>query len=202
MIEIKGYLQDNLVVDDKLSDTSENPVQNKVVAAELAKKMEKGAPAEFSSIQSFGEINALSMGNYNIIINPTDGTISGAQSILLGGEPYKVMIDRDSITLPDAPTEPTDAANKGYVDTKVAKGEDIDLQGHALTTMTVSIDDFTVSAMQGSFGNLTVSNDPTQALEVATKQYVDNHQIDLNYETWTFTLSNGMTVNKKVAICL
>lgn len=89
--EFIGNTDTSLIVDGELSDTSENPVQNKVVTAELNNKADINNP--LSLIESFRKSQGFVIHDYNsgskeerYVLNPKDGvtlddTISGRSKI-------------------------------------------------------------------------------------------------------------------------
>ena len=159
-------------IDSTLSSTSTNPIQNKVVYTALAGKQDKLIAGTGISISG----------------NTISCTVSGGS----GGS---VTVD---FTMSSTSTNP--------VQNKVIYSA---LQGkqNTLTAGTgISINGNTISCtVSGGGGSVTVdsalsgtSTNPVQNKVIYTA--LQNKQNKINYETWTFTTTNGTTVTKKVYI--
>lgn len=111
-----------VTVDDSVSSTSTNPVQNKAIKAELDKKLNKSGGSVSGNLVVEGSLRSLTSSTTNLGLYTSDLahgvtlTCDDGSSASLAGEAAGTYA-RLSV---GAPTDGNDATTKTYVDTKVS----------------------------------------------------------------------------------
>lgn len=199
---VTGGSGGTVTVDSSLSSTSTNPVQNKVIYAELAKKQNTLTAGTGISI-SGNTISCTVSGGSSVTVdsalsptstNPVQNKVIYAA---LAGKQNTLTIDASLSSTSANPVQnkAVNSALAGKQD-KLTAGTGISISGNTIScTVSGGGSSVTVDSSMSS-----TSTNPVQNKVVYAALSGKQDKLTISAETWTFTLSSGSTVTKKVYV--